>query len=88
MESYFHQLSGSIFILVKNTHQKAANSMFGPILPVALTLVWFLEGQYMVKVLLSSHLNSSVVYRFMDYVPQNLSTLSMLNCMKKIAPRY
>ena len=37
MEIFFHQLLGSTFILVKNTHQKAANLMFGLILPVALT---------------------------------------------------
>ena len=46
MEIFFHQLSGSTFIFVKNTHQKAANLMFGLILPVALTPAWFLGGQY------------------------------------------
>ena len=35
MESFFYQLSGSTFIFVKNTHQKAANLMFCQILPVA-----------------------------------------------------
>ena len=35
MKSFFHQLSGSTFIFVKNTHQKAANFLFGLILPVA-----------------------------------------------------
>ena len=46
IESIFHQLSGSTFIFVKNTHQKAANLMFGLISPVALTPACFLEGQY------------------------------------------
>ena len=45
MESFFHQLSGSTLSFVKNTHQKAANIMFGLILPVALTPACFLEGQ-------------------------------------------
>ena len=35
LESFFYQLSGSTIIFVKNTHQKAANLMFGLILPVA-----------------------------------------------------
>ena len=35
MESFLHQLSGSTFIFVKNTHQKSANLMFCLILPVA-----------------------------------------------------
>ena len=35
MESLLHQLSGSTFIFVKNTHQKSANLMFCLILPVA-----------------------------------------------------
>ena len=48
IESIFHQLSGSTFIFVKNTHQKAANLMFCLILPVALTPAWFLGGQYSV----------------------------------------
>ena len=37
-ESFIHQLPGSTFIFVENTHQKAANLIFGLILPVALTL--------------------------------------------------
>ena len=45
-ESIFHQLSGSTFIFVKNTNQKAAHLMFGLISPVALTPACFLEGQY------------------------------------------
>ena len=45
IESIFHQLSGSTFIFVKNTHQKAANLMFGLILPVALIPAWFLGVQ-------------------------------------------
>ena len=47
MESFFYQLSGSTFYICQNTHQKAANLMFGLILPVALTPWLFLEGQYM-----------------------------------------
>ena len=47
IESIFHQLSGSTFIFVKNTHQKAANLMFFLISPVAKTPAWFLEGQCM-----------------------------------------
>ena len=35
MESFFHQLLGSTFIIVKNTHQKFANLLFCLILPVA-----------------------------------------------------
>ena len=46
MEIFFHHLSGSKFISVKNTHQKATNLMFGLILPVALTPAWFLGGKY------------------------------------------
>ena len=46
MESFFHRLSGSTFIFVNKTHQKAANLMFGLILPVALTPAWFLGGHY------------------------------------------
>ena len=46
IESIFHQLSGSKFIFVKNTHQKAANLMFCLISPVAQILAWFPEGQY------------------------------------------
>ena len=37
MERLFYQLSGSTFIFVKNTHQKAANLMFRRISPVAKT---------------------------------------------------
>ena len=43
----FYQLSGSTFIFVKNTDQKAANLPFCLISPVAKTPAWFLEGQYM-----------------------------------------
>ena len=46
IESIFHQLSGSTFIFVKNTQQKAANLMFGLILPVAKVPWCFLEGQF------------------------------------------
>jgi hypothetical protein len=46
IESIIHQLSGSTIIFVKNKHQKAANFMFGLILPVALTPACFLEGQF------------------------------------------
>ena len=42
---FFCQLSGSTFIVVKNTHQKAANLMFGLILPVAKVPWLFLGGQ-------------------------------------------
>ena len=45
IDSIFHQLSGSTFIFVKNTHQKAANLMFCLISPVAQIPAWFLEGQ-------------------------------------------
>ena len=46
IETFFPQLSGSTFILVKNTHQKAANLMFCLISPVAKTPACFLEGQF------------------------------------------
>ena len=46
MEIFFDQLLGSTFIFVKKTHQKAANLMFGLILPVAQVPWWFLGGQY------------------------------------------
>ena len=42
IESFFTQLSGSIFIFVKNTHQKAPNLMFCLISPAGIVLVWFL----------------------------------------------
>ena len=45
IESIFHQLSGSTFIFVKNTHQKAANLMFCLISPVAQSPAWSVEGQ-------------------------------------------
>ena len=48
MDSFFYQLSGSTFIFVNNTHQKAANLMFPLILPVAKVPWLFLEVQYMV----------------------------------------
>ena len=51
MESFFYQLSGSTFIFVKNTHQKAANLMFRQILPVAKVPWLFLEVQYNFSVL-------------------------------------
>ena len=47
MESFFYQLSGTTFILFKNTQQKAANLMFGLILLVLLTPAWFLGEQFM-----------------------------------------
>ena len=50
IEGIFHQLSGSTFIFVKNSHQKAANFMFGLISPVALTPACFLEGQFIRRV--------------------------------------
>ena len=46
IESNFHQLSGSTFIFVKNTHQKAAHLMFCLISPVAQSPAWSVEGQY------------------------------------------
>ena len=47
----FYQLSGSTFIFVKkNTHQKAANSMFPLILPVAKGPWLFLEVQSRVSI--------------------------------------
>ena len=45
IESTFHQLSGSTFILVKNTHEKDPFLMFFLISPVAQIPAWFLEGQ-------------------------------------------
>ena len=36
IESLLHQLSGSTFTFVKNTHQKATNLMFSLILPVGM----------------------------------------------------
>ena len=45
IESIFHQLSGSTFIFVKNTHKKAANLMFCLISPVAQSPAWYVEGQ-------------------------------------------
>ena len=51
IESIFHQLSGSTFIFVKNTHQKAAHLTFCLISPVAQSPAWFLEGQYSMKLL-------------------------------------
>ena len=47
IKSFFHQLSGSTFIIVKNRHQKAANLMFGLLLPVVKVPWCFLEGQCM-----------------------------------------
>ena len=45
MEGFFcQQLSGSTFIFVKNTHQKAANLMLGLILHMTLIPVWLLGG--------------------------------------------
>ena len=46
MESFFYQLSGSTFIFVKNTRQKAANLMFCLILPVAKVPWLFIEVQF------------------------------------------
>ena len=46
IESIFHQLSGSTFIFVKNTHQKAATLTFCLISPVAQIPAWSLEGQF------------------------------------------
>ena len=48
IESIFHQLSGSTFIFVKNTDQKAANLTFCLILPAAMVSWWFLGVQYTV----------------------------------------
>ena len=45
MKTFFHQLSGSTFIFVQNTHQQAANLTLGLILPVAMIPAWFLGGQ-------------------------------------------
>ena len=45
IESIFHQLSGSTFIFVKNTHQKTPNLRFWLISPVANSPAWFPEGQ-------------------------------------------
>ena len=47
IESIFPKLSGSTFIFVKNTDQKAAHLKFCLISPVAKTPAWFLEGQSM-----------------------------------------
>ena len=46
MEIFSYQLSGSTFIFVKNTHQKAANLLFCLILPVAKSPAWSLEGRF------------------------------------------
>ena len=46
IESIFHQHSGSTFIFVKNTHQKAANLTSCLLSPVAQIPAWFLEGQF------------------------------------------
>ena len=46
MESFFSPAFRTYFLFVKNTLQKAANLMFGLILPVLLTPAWFLGGQY------------------------------------------
>ena len=46
MESFLHQLSGYIFILVQNTHQKAANLTFCLILPAAMVPWLFLGVQF------------------------------------------
>ena len=40
IEGICHQLSGSTFIFVKNTHQKVANLMFCLISPVAKSPAW------------------------------------------------
>ena len=45
MESLFHQLAGSTFLFVKNTHQKAANFTLCLILPVGMAPWWFHGGQ-------------------------------------------
>ena len=45
IESFSPQLSGSTFIFVKNTHQKAPNLTFCLISPVAKIPAWLLEGQ-------------------------------------------
>ena len=42
MESLLHQLSGSTFIFVKKTHQKAANLTFRLISPARMVPCWFL----------------------------------------------
>ena len=47
IETIFHQLSGSTFIFVKNTHQKGANLMFCIISPAAQSPAWSVEGQFM-----------------------------------------
>ena len=45
IESISHQLKGSTFIFVKNTHRKATNLTFCLFSPVAMIHAWFLEGQ-------------------------------------------
>ena len=46
IESIFYQLSGSTFIFVKSTHQKAANLVLCLISPVAKSPAWSVEGQF------------------------------------------
>ena len=57
MESFFHQLLGYAFMFVKNTHQKAANLLFGLILPAGMIPAWFLGWQHtQMTRLIDSHL--------------------------------
>ena len=51
MEGFFYQHSGSTFIFVKNTHQKAANLIVCLSLPVAKVPWLFLEVQCMCTLL-------------------------------------
>ena len=72
IESIFHQLSGSTFIFVKNTHRKAANLMFGLISPVAQSPAWSVEGQYM-----------SVKLNYVHYLITVLSSTA-LQCRREL----
>ena len=46
MESFFTSFQDLPLFSSKNTHQKAANLKFDLILPAAMIIAWFLEGQY------------------------------------------
>ena len=46
MERFLHQLSGSTFLFVKNTHQKATNLLFRLILAAGIVPAWFREVKF------------------------------------------
>ena len=74
MESFLHHLSGSTFFLVvKNTHQKAANLMSCLILPVGMVPWWFLGEQY------NSIISIYFLFLFVKYF-QNLKITDNFLC--------